>query len=86
MEMIRKLVLPATVVAAMTLLTTPYALAKSGYVGGYVRPPPIEDCGDSAHISGKFLFNASHSELLSGCGTHRYYDIKAQMCRGPADD
>jgi hypothetical protein len=82
MEIIRKLILPAIVVAAMTLLTTPYALAK----GGYVRPPPIEDLGDSAHISDKFLFNASLGELLSGCGTRRYYDTKAQMCRGPADD
>lgn len=82
MEIIRKLVLPATVLAAMTLLTTPLALAK----GGYERPPPIEDLGDSAQVSGKPPFNASAAELLSGCGTHRYYDSKAQMCRGPADD
>jgi hypothetical protein len=66
----------------MTLLTTPYALAK----GGYVRPPPIEDLGDSAHVSDKVLFNASPGELLSGCGAHRYYDLKAQKCRGPAED
>jgi hypothetical protein len=82
MEIIRRLVLPATVLAAMTLPTTPHVLAK----GGYVRPPPIEDLGDSAHISDKSLFNLSTGELLSGCGTHRHYDSRTQMCRGPADD
>jgi hypothetical protein len=82
MEIVRKLVLPAAVVAMMGLSTPGHALAK----GGYVRPPPIEDLGDSAHISDKSLFNLSTGELLSGCGTHRHYDSRTQMCRGPADD
>jgi len=83
MEIIRKLALPASLVAIMTLLTPVHVLAR----GGYVRPPPIvEGPADSTHISDKPLFDASAGELLGGCGTHRYYDLKAQMCRGPAED
>ena len=82
MKIIRRLVLPATVLAAMTLPTTPHVLAK----GGYVRPPPIEDLVNSPDISDKPLSSASLDELLSGCGTHRHYDVKTQRCFGPADD
>jgi hypothetical protein len=82
MDIIRTFVLPASVAATITLLTSGYALAK----GGYVRPPPIEDLLNSPDISDKPLSSVSLGELLSRCGTHRHYDLNTQRCYGPADD
>jgi hypothetical protein len=82
MKIIRQFVLPAHFVVTVMLLTPTNGLAK----GGYVRPPPIHDLADLPHMSDQSGSSASRGEIFGGCGTHRYYDPKSEMCHGPADD